>query len=310
MSAVSLVLGLIRSARGDEGRACPPGSLGPRASSSESWRGQREFRRERPRSLSGGRRLGALVLFLAAIVGTSWTALAAWGLVAQFTRSAPSELAPLEVRFDASSSRVSGGRIAFYQWTFGDDFSGSGVAVVHRYAVDGTYLVTLLIGDGQGQVAKLEALIHVSGSAEVFPFGTGVGQAAPLFELPDLEGVPVRLADFRGRLVLLDFWGTWCPTCTKTLAILEDFRRRHEDDGLVLVGVTSDKDATTPADYLRANGFLDFVCLWGSLKDARAVQELYSVTGVPHVFLIDRLGVIRFTGKPEELKDADIQPWL
>ncbi len=244
------------------------------------------------------------------IVGTSWTALATSGLVPHFTRSAPSELAPLEVRFDASSSLPSGGRIAQYQWAFGDGFTGSGATIVHRYMVDGIYVVELLISDGQGQRAKLEALIHVSGSAEVFPFGTAVGQAALPFELPNLEGLPVALADFRGRPVLLDFWGTWCPTCTKTLAILEDFRRRYAADGLVLVGVTSDKDATTPADYLREHGFSDFVCLWGSLKDARAVQELYGVTGVPHVFLIDRLGVIRFSGKPEQLTDADIQPWL
>jgi len=248
-------------------------------------------------------------VFLVVVLGSGLTALASSGLVPVFTRSEPSSAAPLEVRFDASSSRNPSGSVVVYQWSFGDGFLGSGETAVHRYAADGSYVVKLVMDVGQDPPAVFQGLIHVSGPAEVFPLGTGVGQAAPTFELPDLNGVPVRIADFRGRVVLLDFWATWCPTCKTTLSILEDFRKQYQDKGLVVVGVTTDKNVNEPATYLSANGFSNFTCLWGSLDAARAVQALYEVTGIPHVFVIDRIGVIRFNGKPEQLTDADIQPW-
>src|SRR5512137_927922 len=119
MSAVSSVFGSIRVVRRNEGRVCPPHSQGRAIHTAGRRLAQRGCRQERSRGVSRGRPSCALVLFLSMIVGTSWTALATSGLVPHFTRSAPSDLVPLEVRFDASSSLPSGGRIAQYQWSFG-----------------------------------------------------------------------------------------------------------------------------------------------------------------------------------------------
>ena len=230
--------------------------------------------------------------------------------VARFVRSAPSESNPLEVTFDASSSHSAAGPILTYQWSFGDGHSGSGQTIVHQYAQDGSYLVTLVVSDAKTPPAMAQGLIHVSGPGEVFALGTAVGQAAPTFELPDLKGTVLRPADLRGKVVLLDFWATWCPACTKTLPLLEDLRVRYQDRGLVVVGVTTDKKAGDAASYLAKSGYSGFITLWGSLDAARGVQAQFGVGGIPHIFVIDRIGVIRFSGRPDDLGAADVEPWL
>jgi thiol-disulfide isomerase/thioredoxin len=254
--------------------------------------------------------LSLLLASLAIALGIPWTLSANTAPVAHFTRSAPSAESPLEVRFDASSSRDPDGRIVLFQWAFGDGYSGSGQTISHRYARDGSYAVTLVAVDDQGARGTLSGLISVSGPAEVFPFGTEVGQAAPEFALPDLAGKAVRIADFRGRVVILDFWASWCSPCAKTIPHLETLRKHYEGKGVVLVGVSLDRTAEKAGAFLAKDGSTEMVCLWGSLDAASAVKALYEVGAIPHVFLVDRLGVIRFSGKSEEITGDDIEPWL
>ena len=66
-------------------------------------------------------------------------------------------------------------------------------------------------------------------------------QAAPDFTLPDLEGNPVRLADFRGKTVVIDFWATWCPPCIFQVPELNKLWKAHEEIGdLMVIGVSVD----------------------------------------------------------------------
>jgi len=229
--------------------------------------------------------------------------------VASFSRSAASGNPPLEVRFDASASQAPGGRIVLYQWSYGDGYSGSGMAPTHRYAADGTYTVTLVVSDGFGARDVRSCLIHVSGPAEVFPFGTKVGQAAPPFELADLGGKTVRLDDLRGQVVLLEFWVTTCAACTRSLPVLAALRDRYQEKGVVLVGVTIDRQAQDAANFL-ASAHLNITCLWGSLDASRAVMALYGVEQTPHLFLIDRIGVIRYSAGSVDFSSEDLEPWL
>ena len=230
--------------------------------------------------------------------------------VARFTCSERPEGSPLNVLFDASASEDPDGRIVIYFWTFGDGYTGSGQSTVHTYAEAGCYTVTLMVIAEGGARDSLSGLIYVPGVEEVYPFGVDVGQAAPVFDLPDLDGTIVCIADFRGQVVILDFWASWCAPCVTTAPVLEEFCKHFQDDGAVLVGVTIDRRVEDAGEFLEDNGHTSMIALWGSLDAAREVKALYGVVEIPHVFVIDRIGVIRFSGRAEELDAAHIEPWL
>jgi peroxiredoxin len=115
------------------------------------------------------------------------------------------------------------------------------------------------------------------------------GDEAPSFTFPDLEGRPVSLEDFRGRVVFLNIWATWCPTCTWEMPSMEALHRRYRDKGLAMVAVSIDalgKNVVVP--YMKKLGLT-----FGYLLDPRGtVKGLYRITGVPETFIIDRQGKI------------------
>lgn len=113
------------------------------------------------------------------------------------------------------------------------------------------------------------------------------GDEAPLFTFPDLEGRPVSLKDFRGKVVFLNVWATWCPTCTWEMPSIEVLHRRYRDQGLAMLAVSIDvlgKDMVAP--YMEKYR-LTFPAL---LDPKGAIKRLYQTTGVPETFIIDRKG--------------------
>lgn len=142
------------------------------------------------------------------------------------------------------------------------------------------------------------------------PVGNRVGQLAPEFTLAELSGGEVALSDFRNRVVVLDFWATWCSPCRASMPGLEALRARYHDKGLVLVSVSLDRSGENAKSYLEANGYEEFIGLWESLAAAKQVARLYGVFGIPRTFVIDRDGIIRYSGHPIRLTDATIEPWL
>jgi thiol-disulfide isomerase/thioredoxin len=125
-----------------------------------------------------------------------------------------------------------------------------------------------------------------------------------------LDGVETTLSAFRGQVVILDFWASWCKPCTRTFPEVDALVERLRDEGVVLLVVSLDKDANTARTYLQENGFSTDHVLYGSLEEAREVKGLYGVVGIPHTFLIDRDGLIRFSGYPNGLTEELIRAWL
>ncbi|HEV8662328.1 MAG TPA: TlpA disulfide reductase family protein [Candidatus Methylomirabilis sp.] len=122
-----------------------------------------------------------------------------------------------------------------------------------------------------------------------------VGHAAPDFTTPDVEGRPVRLADFRGnRAVLLNFWATWCVPCRQEMPTMEQAYQKYKDRGLEILAVSIDVGhlpvvAATVAQFLEELN-LTFPAL---LDPEMEVARRYRVFGIPVTFLIDREGIIR-----------------
>ena len=133
---------------------------------------------------------------------------------------------------------------------------------------------------------------------------------APGFVLQSLDGETVSLESYRGRVVVLDFWASWCKPCRKSFPELHEIAASMAVDGVDLLVISIDKTEEIARDYLIEHGFTTDNVLWGSLEEARKVKSEYGVIGIPHTFVIDREGVIRYSGHPNGLDREELLPWI
>ena len=114
------------------------------------------------------------------------------------------------------------------------------------------------------------------------------GAAAPDFTRTDFSGVPVHLADYRGKVVLLNFWASWCGPCLEEMPRFSVWQRAYAAAGLQVIGVSMD-DAATPAKRILVHHPVDYPVVLG---DAKLGETYGGVLGLPLTFLIDRNGHI------------------
>src|SRR5436309_11014965 len=118
----------------------------------------------------------------------------------------------------------------------------------------------------------------------------GVGSAAPGFHATNLRtGRPTTLADYRGKVVLLNVWATWCQPCRIEMPSMERLHRKLAGNDFAVVAVSVDEaDSAAVLQFTRELG-LSFDILHDR---AGAIQRLYQTTGVPESFVIERDGII------------------
>lgn len=134
--------------------------------------------------------------------------------------------------------------------------------------------------------AGLLALMSVVSAA------TGLtGQIAPDFALKSGQGENLRLSEFRGEVVMINFWATWCGPCRQEMPLLDELYGRYQKVGFQLLGVNLDDDQRR-AEQMAKNLGVQFPVLYDESKD---VSRLYEVNAMPVTVLIDRSGVVRYT---------------
>jgi peroxiredoxin len=156
----------------------------------------------------------------------------------------------------------------------------------------------------------LAALLILQPVSAVKRQAAGQGQPAPAFALKDLRGRTLRLGDYKGKVLLINFWATWCAPCLVEMPDLVKLQKEHESRGLQIVGITcppmSQKNVQDIARKLKIN--------YPVLRGTHAVSDAYSANDVlPTTIVVDREGKIRarILGilEPEEF-ERSVKPLL
>jgi thiol-disulfide isomerase/thioredoxin len=117
---------------------------------------------------------------------------------------------------------------------------------------------------------------------------TGGGLLAPPFSLIDLNGRKLELADHKGKVVLLDFWATWCGPCQIEIPGFVELQERYRDQGLVIIGVAMDNSPEPVREFYR-----EFRMNYPVVMGDERISELYGgILGLPTTFVIGRDGRI------------------
>jgi peroxiredoxin len=115
------------------------------------------------------------------------------------------------------------------------------------------------------------------------------GQEAPDFVLKSASGVNMRLSEYRGNVVMINFWATWCGPCRQEMPLLDDLYSRYERVGFSLLGVNIDDDSSRAMQMAEELG-VSFPVLFDERKE---VSKLYQVEAMPVTVLVDREGKVR-----------------
>ena len=116
------------------------------------------------------------------------------------------------------------------------------------------------------------------------------GQVAPDFALKSSTGENLRLSEYRGDVVMINFWATWCGPCRQEMPLLDELYNRYERVGFNLLGVNIDDDSGRAVQMAEELG-INFPVLFDARKE---VSELYKVEAMPVTVLVDREGTIRY----------------
>ena len=115
------------------------------------------------------------------------------------------------------------------------------------------------------------------------------GSPAPDFTFPDLTGKKVSLSDYRGKVVFLNIWATWCPPCVDEMPSMEKLYKQFKGDQFEILAVSIDAEGRKAVAPFMERLNLTFPALLGRKGK---IKNIYGVTGIPESFIIDKNGMI------------------
>ncbi|MCA5005098.1 TlpA family protein disulfide reductase [Sphingobacterium sp. WQ 366] len=126
-----------------------------------------------------------------------------------------------------------------------------------------------------------------------------IKKTAPDFTLEDLNGQKVSLSDLKGKIVILDFWATWCSPCIQSFPGMQaSIEKYKDDDRIKFIFVNTWESDINPQEkvktFLKNNNYLFNVLFDNSNTPVNAIATSYGVRGIPHKVVIDQNGFIRF----------------
>ncbi len=172
-----------------------------------------------------------------------------------------------------------------------DDFAGAGKALKNGLAVEG--LDPQMKQSAEGMLARLETMKKLKIGAETLEF-----------KATDIVGKAISPSDYRGKVVLIDFWATWCKPCRDEMPNVKEIYAAYNDKGFDIIGISMDNNRQALDSYLKEQDMK-----WRQIYDGKGWQaeigQLYAVSSIPSTFLIDKQGRIRHKNlRGDELKEA------
>lgn len=118
----------------------------------------------------------------------------------------------------------------------------------------------------------------------------GLQDEAPDFTLKSLDGGNLRLEEYRGQVVLINFWASWCGPCRQEMPLLDRLHHRYEDTGFAVLGINVEGDSDSAQEIVDKTK-VTFPIL---IDVGQKVSELYNLEAMPSTVVVDRDGVIRY----------------
>ena len=150
-------------------------------------------------------------------------------------------------------------------------------------------------------------LAAVAGTASALDKGARM----PEIGVKDLTGKPVSLASLKGKVVIVDFWATWCAPCKEEMPVLQKLYTKYKAKGLVVVGVSVDEEAGNVAPFIKK-----MKVTFPIVHDAgHEVADRFKPPKMPSSYVVDRNGIVRhvhegFHAKDAAALDAEVQALL